>query len=656
LATSHDENKLHITALRNTESISRLRSRAEQELREATETLRRENQELQRQQELLQITLASIGDGVITADGRGLITSLNPVAETVTGWTSSEGVGKPLSTVFHVVDKFTREVVEHPIVGVLTEGQATTFDDHISVISRLGAQTPIEQSTTVIRDLSGNVSGTVTVFRDVTARLRAELALSESGVRFRTLFNQGAVGVAVTDLAGRFQQVNQKFSDMFGYSSDELHQCTFLQLTHPGDQTYALSALHRLATQDVSDIVLEKRCVHKNGNIVWSLSTITLVKDPAGRPQSLIGIVEDITHLKQAEEAQGRLAAVVASSEDSIISMTLDGLVLTWNQGAERMYGYPADEMIGSTTIMLVPLDRFGEGSALCERIRKGERIEHFETIRERKDGTVFNASIAMSPIVDMRGKVVGASEITRDVTHSKRAETALEETSRQKDDLLSMLTHELSDPPAQMRQAAIISKRDGATEAQKRWSDDVINRQVRRISSLLDDLLDISRIVRGTLKLRPEMTRLATVVQAAVEAAHPVIDAKRHVLTIVTNDQHAQILADPLRLAQILSALLTNAATYMNPEGQIQLRIECTPKSISIAVKDSGIGLPVDAMSSVFEIFSRLKSTEDKSEGGAGIGLALAKDLVELHGGQISAKSAGLGHGSEFTVQLPRK
>lgn len=413
MATSYDEKELHITALRNTETLSRLRSRAEQELREATETLKRENQELQRQQELLQITLASIGDGVITADGRGMITSLNPIAETVTGWTSSEGVGKPLSTVFNVVDKFTREAVKPPIDGVLKEGQATKFDDHISVISRSGAQTPIEQSTTVIRDISGNVSGTVTVFRDVTARLRAELALSESSVRYRTLFDQGAVGVAVTDLAGRFQQVNQKFSDMFGYSSDELQQRTFLHLTHRDDQTYALSALHRLATQEVPDIVLEKRCVHKNGNIVWSLSTITLVKDPAGRPQSLIGIVEDITHLKQAEEAQGRLAAVVASSEDSIVSMTLDGVVLTWNQGAERMFGYTADEMIGSTTIMLIPLDRFGEGSALCERIRKGERIEHFETIRERKDGTVFNASIAMSPIVDMRGKIVGASKIT---------------------------------------------------------------------------------------------------------------------------------------------------------------------------------------------------------------------------------------------------
>ncbi len=328
----------------------------------------------------------------------------------------------------------------------------------------------------------------------------------------------------------------------------------------------------------------------------------------------------------------------------------------TWNQGAERMYGYAADEMIGSTTIMLIPLDRFGEGTALCERIRKGERIEHFETIRERKDGTVFNASIAMSPIVDMRGKVVGASEITRDITHSKRAETALEETSRHKDELLSMLTHELSSPPAQMRQAAIISKRDGATEAQKRWSDDVINRQVRRISSLFDDLLDVSRIVRGTLKLRPEVTRLANVVQAAADAAHSVIEAKRHALTIVTNDQHAQILADPLRLGQILSALLTNAAKYTDPEGQIQLRVECAPQSILIAVKDSGIGLSADATNSIFEIFSRVKSTEDKSEGGVGIGLALAKGLVELHGGRITARSAGLGRGSEFTVHLPRQ
>mgnify|MGYP003575566604 CR=1 FL=1 len=250
------------------------------------------------------------------------------------------------------------------------------------------------------------------------------------------------------------------------------------------------------------------------------------------------------------------------------------------------------------------------------------------------------------------------AAEIAlrEEVAIRERAEAALRETDRRKDEFLATLAHELRNPLAPIRQAALISKSAEATEAQKRWSHDVISRQVRHMSLLLDDLLDVSRVTRGTLELRTEMTDLATVVEAAVETARPVIDAKRHRFSVEMPSDPIVFLADPIRLAQVLSNLLTNAAKYTDPAGDIRLQATADSEHVAISVSDTGIGLTPDALARVFVMFSQVQSSQDRSEGGLGIGLALAKGLVDLHGGVIEAKSDGLGAGSEFLVRLPRR
>jgi len=226
----------------------------------------------------------------------------------------------------------------------------------------------------------------------------------------------------------------------------------------------------------------------------------------------------------------------------------------------------------------------------------------------------------------------------------------------RRKDEFLATLAHELRNPLAPIRQAALISKAPGATDAQKRWSHDVIDRQVQHMSLLLDDLLDISRVTRGTLALRMQPTELSSIIDTAVETARPTIDAKRHVLSVEAPAEPILFTADPLRVAQVLSNLLTNAAKYTDPEGQIRLIAGCEGDSVVIRVKDSGIGISAAALPRVFNMFSQVHSTTDRSEGGLGIGLALAQGLIELHGGKIEANSEGLGCGSEFTVRLPRR
>jgi PAS domain S-box-containing protein len=655
-STDSEEKQLRIAALRNAEEIMLARNRAEQELRDAKLALETSNRELQQQHELFQVTLSSIGDAVITTDADAIITFLNPIAEQMTGWSTQDAVGQPLNTIFRIVNELTLEPVVSPIDRALAVGGIVGLANHTSLIGRHGNVTSIEDSAAPIRDTTGRVVGAVMVFHDVTARRRTEAALNESELRLRTVFNQAAVGIAVTDLAGTFLQVNHKFVEVFGYSTEELHELTFLQLTHPHDLATTKQCLRQLVSGELSDAVLEKRCIRKDGGVIWSLNTITVVTDADAKPQHLIGIVEDITARKSAEEAQARLVAVIASSDDSIISMTLEGTVTTWNRGAERMYGYDAAEMIGQTTAALIPLDRQDEEPEILDRIRRGERIEHFETIRRRKDGARLDVSIAVSPIEDLRGTIIGASKITRDITQAKRTEAALIDMDRRKDEFLATLAHELRNPLAPIRQAALIAKSDSATEAQKRWSHEVISRQVQHMSLLLDDLLDISRITRGTLGLRLEMTDLTDVVDAAVETARPIVDAKRHLLSVRKPPEPVRLLADPVRLAQVLSNLLTNAAKYTDPEGAIEVRFAVAGDDALIAVKDSGIGIAADKVSQVFEMFAQVKSTHDRTEGGLGIGLALSKGLVELHGGMIEARSAGLGRGSEFSVRLPRR
>jgi signal transduction histidine kinase/CheY-like chemotaxis protein len=239
------------------------------------------------------------------------------------------------------------------------------------------------------------------------------------------------------------------------------------------------------------------------------------------------------------------------------------------------------------------------------------------------------------------------------DITPRKNQERDLIEADRRKDEFLATLAHELRNPLAPIRQAASIARSEKATEAQKRWSNTVIERQVQHMSLLLDDLLDVSRITHGTLQLRKQVTDLQAVLGAAVETARPLIDERHHQLRIEVPED-LQVHADPLRLAQVLSNLLTNAAKYTNPGGNIRVSGSQQNGELVVSVEDSGIGIAAPDLQKVFGMFAQLRGAQDHAAGGLGIGLALAKGIVELHGGRIEATSGGIGKGSQFTVRLP--
>jgi signal transduction histidine kinase/CheY-like chemotaxis protein len=240
------------------------------------------------------------------------------------------------------------------------------------------------------------------------------------------------------------------------------------------------------------------------------------------------------------------------------------------------------------------------------------------------------------------------------DISERKRHEFELRNADRRKDEFLATLAHELRNPLAPIRQAAMIASKPGVTPAQRQWSNEVIERQVQHMALLLEDLLDVSRITRGALTLRRQPTTLASLVESAVETTRPLLDSKKHSLSIDLSAGDAQLQVDPMRMAQVVANLLNNAAKYTNAGGTIRLEARISAGDLTLSVIDNGIGIPEGELQSIFRMFSQVRASQDRSEGGLGIGLALTRGLVELHGGWIKAHSAGPDAGSTFTLTIP--
>ena len=410
-----EDERLRTAALKNAESIRIARQRAERELLAAKEALERKTEELQQQREWFEVTLSSIGDAVITTDVEGLVTSLNLVAESMTGWSSAQAKGEPLERVFRIINEDTGQPVDDPIGKVLQTGRTVGLANHTALIDKNGRLIPIEDSAAPIRDAQGKMVGAVMVFHDVSDRRAAENTLRASEERLRATFNQAAVGIVVTDLQGRFLEANARMCGLLGYSFDELQQLTLTQIIHPEDLAATQEKTSILLVGEIPQCVFEERYLRKDGAVLWGRTTLALLREADRHAQRIIGIVEDITDRKdteqalhdsqeQAQEIRNSLAAIVEYSDDAIIGKTLEGVITTWNRGAERIFGYSAEEVIGKPITLLIPPDQIDEEPAILQKLRRGEPIDHYETVRIRKDGTRLHVSLTVSPIKDLNG------------------------------------------------------------------------------------------------------------------------------------------------------------------------------------------------------------------------------------------------------------
>jgi PAS domain S-box-containing protein len=352
-----------------------------------------------------------------------------------------------------------------------------------------------------------------------------------------------------------------------------------------------------------------------------------------------------------------RLAAIVSSSDDAIVSKDLNGIIQTWNRGAERIFGFTADEVIGKSITIIIPEDRLDEETEVLRRIRAGLSVEHFETIRKRKDGTLLNISLTVSPVKTADGRVVGASKIARDVTEQMRLRAAAEEASRMKDEFLAVLSHELRTPLNTVLGYARMLRQDEdearMPEELRRRALDALERNADTLSRLVNDVLDTSRVVTGKLRLVFETCAMDQLIEEAVETVRPTAEVKG--VSIERRlERNIAVMGDRDRLLQVVWNLLSNAVKFTPPGGSIEVDARKESGVVEINVADTGVGIRADDLPFVFQRFWQAHTGVSREFGGLGIGLALARHLVELHGGTIRAESLGPGQGATFTVSLP--
>ncbi|HEX2853370.1 MAG TPA: PAS domain S-box protein [Opitutaceae bacterium] len=469
------------------------------------------------------------------------------------------------------------------------------------------------------------------------------------------------------DLNGIITSWNKSAERIFGYTRDEAIGRSVTMLLPPGREAEEQGILERIRRGERVDHFETVR-QRKNGQLVDVSVTISPMRDASGQIVGASKIARDITGQKSGDRAGLLLAAIVSSSDDAIVSKNLDGIITSWNAGAERIFGYTAEEAVGRPVLMLVPVDRKDEEPKILSRLRKGERVDHFETIRVRKNGEHFHVSLTISPVKDLTGAIMGASKIARDISDFKRisaereqlleseraARAQAEHANRMKDEFVSTVSHELRTPlNAIVGWTQVLKESVQGAEDLMRGVE-IIERNARIQAQLIDDLLDLGRISTGKLALDIASIEPGAVVQEAIASIQPTADLKRIRIKTVLDSVRGTIMGDKQRLLQVVWNLMSNAIKFTPSGGSVVITVTRVNSHLEISVSDNGRGIGPDFLPHVFERFRQADSSTTRQHGGLGIGLALVKQLVELHGGQVHAESAGEGKGATFTVSLP--
>lgn len=755
---------------------------------------------LWKSRELLRITLASIGDAIISTDTGGQITDLNAVAESLTGWNKDEAIGLPLTQVFRIVNGSTRQPVGNPALKSLRKGAVTGMASHTLLIAKDGTERPVDDSTAPIQDEQGHVAGAVLIFRDISERKQAEAALRYHLDLTKAITDNASTAIFMVDHKGRCTFMNPAAEAMIGFTFEEINGHALHDLIHhhhPDGSAYPLpecpivralpEEFDLLGHEDVFirkdgaffPVLCHTRLIYRNGvaagmiieirditqgkraetalreseahfrsmadnapTMLWvadpSVSTAYLSKqwyeftggtperdlgfgwlesvhpddrrqtqdgflkasgqrapfsigyrlrrhdgeyrwvidtglprfNEAGEFQGYVGTVTDVHESKLADEIvrenEQRFRLLVEQISDYAIFMTDPrGRATSWNEGVKRVLGFEETEFIGQEIISIIftPEDvQSGAAQAeLDEAATTGSASD--DRWMQRKDGGRFWAAGVTTGLHDVKGKLLGFMKVMRDQTERKRLEeelrqiaARLSDADRRKTEFLATLSHELRNPLAPIRTGLEVIKMTKGDPAALEEICNMMERQIQQMVRLIDDLLDISRITRGRLRLQMCQTALAEVVQSAVEATRPFIDQLGHELTVTLPPQPILLNADLSRLAQVFSNLLNNAAKY-TPAGGGYILLTAEPRGsngVTVTIKDNGVGIPAEMQGGIFEMFAQIDRPLEKGYQGLGIGLTLVQRLVKMHGGTIEVYSEGSDKGSEFRVRLP--
>ena len=593
---------------------------------------------------------------IFLLDPEGIIASWNPGAERIKGYRADEIIGRHIS-VFYPQSANERGRPERELDTARRLGR---FEDEGWRVRKDGSCFWASVIVTPVRDATGRLLGFSKITRDVSERREHEERLRQSEERFRFLVESVQdYAIFLLDPEGRVASWNAGAQRIKGYGAQEIIGRSFTTF-YPQDALDrnwpAIELEHAKRLGRFED---EGWRVRKDGSRFWANVVITALRDADGKLRGFAKITRDLTERRAQEErlrqSEERFRLLLEGLEDYAICMLdTDGRVVSWNAGARKIMGYSADEIVGAG------YERF-----FREEERDAERPQQMlDNVRVhrhaeeqlslcRKHGGLFWAHMALTALHDEGNSLRGFAMIVRDLSERKRMET-LEEQGRHLTEFMAMLAHELRNPLAPIRNAVAIMAATPGLPSPVAWSRDVIERQTLQLARLVEDLLDVSRITRGKLRLQSAPMDVEASLQRAIEASRPLIDARRHRLE-VNAPPGLNVHGDMTRLTQVFLNILNNAAKYTPEGGEIRVGGFVDGEDVVVRVQDTGVGIPASLLEHVFDLFAQGERTLDRSEGGLGIGLTLARRIVALHGGSIAVRSEGVGRGSEFEVRLPR-
>ncbi|MDM0009523.1 PAS domain S-box protein [Variovorax sp. J22G73] len=530
------------------------------------------------------------------------------------------------------------------------------------------------------RTIEDVIAGVAITFVDITERKAEQEQLRQSQERFSAIVTQASVGVAQLRLDGEITFANPRYCALMGYRADEVVGLRALDMVHSADLAHMQALFSALAAYG-EPFQAESRSVRKDGSVIWLHKSATVLTDDSGQPHAALVVCTDVSKRKFAEDAlresKERMRMVLENAvEYAIFSLDLARRVTSWNAGAERLLGYSEQEILGHPgDLIFTPEDRAADAPGHEQRTALAQGRAADERVHQRKDGSRFWASGALMPMHDGQGAVVGLVKVLRDQSEQRAAQQeleagraellevlraneaarrALETADAAKDRFLAVLSHELRNPLASISASSEVLAPEQLAMPDQARAARVIRRQALAIKVMLNDLLDVSTLRQGRLAIKPERTSALAVVEAALEAVRPLIEHGRHVLELDLAEEEIALDADPTRLTQVLSNLLSNAAKYTPAQGRIVLSLHADARDAVFEVTDDGIGMDADTIETMFEMFVQSAHGHERAAGGLGIGLALARSIVEMHGGTVSGQSPGLGRGCRFTVRVP--
>ena len=607
----------------------------------------RTEEALRKSEERYRSLVETAKDVIFTVSVEGTFTSFNPAFETVTDWSRAEWLGKSFVPFVHPDDASLALEIFHRLL----QGEMPPLSE-LRVLFKSG-KTRVWEFTSAPQFQGETVESVLVIARDVTERKQVEAALRESETRFRAIFEGAAIGIALADMQGRFVRSNPALREMVGYSEEELRGMPFTNFTHPDDTAIDWNLFQELAEGKRDYYQREERCLRKDGGVVWIRLTVSFTRGASGEPQFAVGMIENISERKRAEEvlqeSQERYRSIIETAQDAFISIDTNGVITDWNHQAETTFGWSrAEVMRRPLAETIIPpqyreahsygLQRFlttGEGPVLNKRI---------ELTATHHDGHEFPVEVTIWPV--RRGVDYTFNAFVRDISERQAVE-------RMKDEFVSVVSHELRTPLTSIRGALglLTSGLVGTLPERGQRMLEIAVNNTDRLVRLINDILDIERIQSGQVTMQRQLCDAAPLLIQATEEMQAMAEKAGVILSMSSHS--IPLWADPDRIVQTLTNLVSNAIKFSPEGGRVWLTVTRHGEEAVFAVKDQGRGIPSDKLESVFERFQQVDASDSRKKGGTGLGLAICRSIVQQHGGRIWVESA-LGEGSTFYFTLP--